>query len=123
MINYYYDSNGNYTGSAAALPNTIPPRNAVRFAPPERAGFHPVLNDSRTAWELIASAAGFIPHVKNTTAAKQPDNETMVYVTARGTWHRSVSCARTEGEWLPYSTVRTAYPDGRRCQRCRPFDG
>ena len=44
-INYYYDNNGFYTHQMPANAGSLPPQNAVRFAPTFEAGFWPQLVD------------------------------------------------------------------------------
>lgn len=52
MENYYFDADGVFTGSAPANPDTLPPPNALRIAPPQRPGHWPVLNAARDGWDL-----------------------------------------------------------------------
>lgn len=58
MENHYFDNEGVYTGSAAANPGSEPPENAVRFQPPVKDGFWPVLNPGRDGWELKENHRG-----------------------------------------------------------------
>lgn len=52
MENYYFDADGVFTGSAPANPDTLPPPDALRVAPPQRPGHWPVLNAARDGWDL-----------------------------------------------------------------------
>ncbi|MCC8190787.1 MAG: hypothetical protein LIP77_09180 [Planctomycetes bacterium] len=52
MDNHYFDASGVYLGSAAANPGSLPPANATRTPPPERAGFWPVRRPDGDGWEL-----------------------------------------------------------------------
>ena len=58
MTNYYFDTKGIYTSSAAATEGTNPPDNALRIEPEIIDGFWAKLNEAKDGWMLVEDYRG-----------------------------------------------------------------
>ena len=58
LQNHYFDEQGIYIGSLPVGQEELPPRDAIRVAPPQKTGYWPVLNSTRDGWDLAEDHRG-----------------------------------------------------------------